>query len=36
MVLMTVTERMIRSLAFQFAEQVIESAAKNLSDERKG
>ena len=35
MVLMTVTERMIRSLAlFNSAEQVIESAAKNLSDER--
>jgi len=32
---MTVTERMIRSLAlFNSAEQVIESAAKNLSDER--
>ena len=35
MVLMTVTERMIRSLAlFDNASQVIESAGKNLSDER--
>lgn len=35
MVLMTVTERMIRSLAlFDSASQVIESAAKNQSDER--
>ena len=33
MVLMTVTERMIRTSSFT-AEQVIESAAKNLSDER--
>ena len=35
MVLMTVTERMIRSLAlFKSASQVIESAAQNLSDQR--
>jgi len=35
MVLMTVTERMIRSLAlFDSAEQVIEAASKNLPDER--
>ena len=35
MVLMTVTERMIRSLAlFKSASQVIEAAAKNLPDQR--
>ena len=35
MVLMTVTERMIRSLAlFESASQVIEAAAKNLPDQR--
>ena len=35
MVLMTVTERMIRSLAmFKSATQVIESASENLSDQR--
>ena len=35
MVLMTVTERMIRSLGlFDSASQVIESAAKNLADQR--
>jgi len=35
MVLMTVTERMIRSLAlFRSASEVIESAAQNLSDQR--
>ena len=35
MVLMTVTERMIRSLAlFDSAEQVIDTAARNLPDER--
>ena len=35
MILMTVTERMIRSLAlFESASQVIEAAAKNLPDQR--